>query len=457
MTSTRERSATRRDALLAIGVISLEFAAAVSTMVGTTLLPVVAGDVAGTSDLGLLVTGAGLGLFVALPVAGPFAARAGRRAALTGGLLVHVAGVALAVTSTDAWAFAAGRFIAGFGGGLLAVFGISLVVERFEPALRARVVAASSAMWILPALVGPAVTVWLENVIGWRWTLAAPVPVVLAGRVLVALAGGSRTASRPGSAFSTRVLLVPVGVTALVLAARDAAAWPLAALGALVAVAGLPTLMPAGTITARRGVPAAMAVMVLFSTGYVGAGGLVTVLLTGVLETDLSGAAAAVAVAPLAWGTVSLVTDRADARRRSSPRPASRVRAGLGVAAAGTGVLVAVAVGGGPAPVAGAAWGAAGAGVGLAYPALYVACTERDDRAGSAVQLAAAVLAAEGFGAVLGPAIGGSLASVPGVGSAGLLAAYAVFAALLSAAAALSGRIVRPPDGPTRDRYRVAT
>lgn len=436
--------------MLAAGVVSLEFAAAVSTLVAATLLPVIAEDVAGTSDLGLIVTGPGLGLFVALPIAGPFAARVGARAALTCGLIVHLVGTALAVLATDAWTFAAGRFLIGLGGGLLAVFGISLVIERFEPTLRARVVAASSAMWILPALVGPAATVWLESLVGWRWTLAAPVPIVLAGRMLVALAGGLR-ASCARTVVSSRALLVPAGVTMLVLAARDVDAWPVAALGAVVATAGLPAMMPPGTLAAHRGVPAAMAVMVLFSIGYVGAGTLVTILFTGVLHTDLGGAAVAATAAPLAWATVSLVADRVDAHRGWALRAVTRVRTGLGLAAGGTAALVAVAMTDGADAVAVGAWAAAGAGVGLAYPALYVACTARDDdAAGSAVELAAAVIAAEAFGGLLGPAIGGALTSAPGADVFGLFAAYVVFAGVLSAAAALSGRVVWPPDRANR-------
>lgn len=75
--------------------------------------------------------------------------------------------------------FALGQFTSGLAGGLLAVFGISSAIRHLDERLRIRVVAASSAMWIVPALAGPAATLGLEHLVGWRWILLVPVPFVL--------------------------------------------------------------------------------------------------------------------------------------------------------------------------------------------------------------------------------------------------------------------------------------
>jgi hypothetical protein len=77
--------------------------------------------------------------------------------------------------------FAVGQFASG----LLATFGIGSAIQHLDEALRVRVVAASSAMWILPALVGPPGTLTLEHLFGRRWTLLVPVPVVVIGRLLI--------------------------------------------------------------------------------------------------------------------------------------------------------------------------------------------------------------------------------------------------------------------------------
>ncbi len=178
--------------LLAGGIVALEFAAAVSSFVASTLLPTVARDLDARDQLGLLVTGSTLGLFVALPLATRVLRRLGSRGTLTTGMVVYLGGTAVAAASGTAWQFALGQFAGGLASGLLAVFGISSAIQHLDEALRVRVVAASSAMWIVPALVGPPATLALEHLVGWRWTLLVPVPVVLAGRVLIV------RAARPG-------------------------------------------------------------------------------------------------------------------------------------------------------------------------------------------------------------------------------------------------------------------
>ena len=71
----------------------------------------------------------------------------------------------------------------GLGGGLLAVFGVTAVIRELDEELRARVVATSSAMWILPAFVGAAG----DAGAGARGRLALgparPAAIVLAGRL----------------------------------------------------------------------------------------------------------------------------------------------------------------------------------------------------------------------------------------------------------------------------------
>lgn len=260
---------------LAVGIVALEFAAAVSSFVGSTLLPTVARDLDARGQLGLLVAGSTLGLFVALPVATRVVRRLGTGGTLTVGVVLYLGGAALAATSPAAWIFASGQFVGGLAGGLLAVFGISAAIRQLDADLRVRVIAASSAMWILPALVGPAATLALEHLLGWRWTLLVPVPVVLVGRFLVIRARRAdhqEEQSHPRPLW--RTLLVPIGVSGLVLTSGHGSWWPIAVAGAVVSCLGVTTILPAGTARLRRGAPAALAAMLLFATGYFGADSL---------------------------------------------------------------------------------------------------------------------------------------------------------------------------------------
>jgi MFS family permease len=400
---------------LAAGIVALEFAAAVAQFVAATLLPTVAGALGARDHLGLLLAGPTLGLFVALPLAPAVLHRLGTRRVLATGLALYVAGGAVSATALDVWAYAGGRFAGGLGSGLLAVVGVSAAIRQLDEELRARVVAASSAMWILPAFVGPPGTLALEHAVGWRWALLAPVPVVLAGRFLVAGALGT-PAPEPAGPVG-RTLLVPAGVAVLLLTRSPAAV----AAGAAVALVGVAGLLPAGTARLRRGAPAALAAMLLFGTGWFGADGLITVLFTDGYRTSVAGAAVGLSAAPLAWAVTSLVV-----RRRVAPA------VGLAVAATGVAVVAAASA----YPVGLAAWAIAGAGIGLAYPVLYLRCTPA---AGPAAALATAVITAEAFGGLVGAAAGGLIAS-----TVGLAPAYAAFAGVLALAAAAATRSRAP-------------
>ncbi|UJW29634.1 MFS transporter [Saccharothrix sp. AJ9571] len=422
---------TRKPLFLAIGIVALEFAAAVTGFVASTLLPTVAGDLDARDQLGLLIAGSALGLFVALPLASRVLHRLGPRGTLAAGMLAYLGGLALAASAQAAWVFALGQFAGGLASGLLAVFGISSAIQHLDDRLRIRVVAASSAMWIVPALVGPAATLGLEHLVGWRWTLLVPVPFVLFGRLLVVRA--VRDGPPPGAAPRplARTLLVPLGAAGVVLSTGW---WPLAILGAAITVAGMVSILPPGTARLRRGTPAALGAMVLFAVGYFGADSLITVLLTSGFAMSLGQAAIVLSAAPLGWAITSLFA----AARSKRHFPAI----GLALTALGTGVLAVELVSGGSFAVVLVAWAVAGIGVGLAYPGLYISATTAGSSGFSTAELATAVITAECIGQLLGRAVGGTLSSVGQSG--GLFASYVLFAVALLAAAGAANRAREP-------------
>ncbi|UIJ58993.1 MFS transporter [Amycolatopsis acidiphila] len=320
---------------LAAGIVALEFGAAVTSFVASTLLPLVATALDAWNRLGLLTAGTTLGLFVALPLASRVVRRLGARVTLTLGLIGYIAGLGVAASALVAWTFALGQFVAGLAGGVLGVFGVSSAIEQLDEKLRVRVVAASSAMWIVPALVGPAATLALAHLVGWRWTVLAPVPIVLAGRLFIARAALSTARQETPARPVARALLVPIGAAAV---ASNVGGWPVALAGAAIALAGISALLPPGTARARRGTPAAVGAMVLFAFGYFGADSLVTVLLTLGYRTSLARAAVVLSAAPLAWGLTSLLAARLVRRHGKTVFPVL----GLTLAAAGVAVLSAM-------------------------------------------------------------------------------------------------------------------
>ncbi|MFC5291105.1 MFS transporter [Actinokineospora guangxiensis] len=397
---------------LAVGIVVVEFAAAVTTFVAAALLPVITADLDARADLAVLVASSALGTFTALPAARRIVAAIGGRWALAIGVGGYVGGLGVAASAGAAWVFGVGQFTAGFAGGLLAVFGISSAIRLLDEAARVKVVAASSAMWILPALVVPAAALGAERLVGWRWALLLPVPLVVVGRVLMSRAARAAAEAEPHPVGLAP--LMPVGVAGMLLAPGW---WALPC--AAVAVVGVAAVMPRGTLTLARGAPASLAAMTLFAVGYVGADSLITVLLTENYGASLGQAALVLSAAPLGWGLTSLAAPALV--RRHGPR--RYAVGGLAVAAAGVAVVaVSQAV-----PVALVAWAATGVGIGLAYPGLYLRATT----GGGATALATAVITAEAFGGLLGRTWGG-LGPLPVV--------YAAFAVALAAAAAAASR-----------------
>lgn len=165
--------------------MALEFAAAVSTFVAGTLLPLIERDLSAQRQVPLLLAGGTIGLFAALPLASRVITRFAPGRVLLVGLLMTLAGSGVAAAAPNAWVFGTGEFLAGVAGALLAVFGFSAAIKYLEDSLRLKIVAAMSAMWILPATVGPSATLAVEHLTGWRIALLLPLPLIVIGRLLV--------------------------------------------------------------------------------------------------------------------------------------------------------------------------------------------------------------------------------------------------------------------------------
>ncbi|MDE9365601.1 MFS transporter [Luteipulveratus sp. YIM 133132] len=424
-----ERLTGRRARALGASIVLLELAASVSTFVAQTLLPVIVSSFRVTSGVGVLVSGATVGLFVALPSAAHLLGLLGSRSTLLLGMLATLVGGVVSATADGVWSFAVGRFIAGFAGGLLGVFGVSAAVKHLDDDTRKVVIALSSAMWLLPGLVGPVIIVGLEHLIGWRWTLLTPIPIVLGARALIVRAVPP-SGPVPGRRPVVRTLLVPVGVVGFLLAGTNVVGWALL----LVAAFGFVALVPAGTVTMRRGAPAGLLSLTTFAVGYFGAGTLITLLFTGAYGAPLAEAGIGLGVASVGWAVASLVLTRVERTGRSlSAAAALLVSAGC---IAGVGLLGAL---GAPFLLGAVLWAVAGVGVGLFYPTVYVRATTPSGSL-SEEQVATAAITAEAFGGLVGGAVGGVLVSGSNLTPARFAGAYGLFAAALAVAALAAAR-----------------
>lgn len=389
--------------MLAVGVVALEFAAAVSTFVAGTLLPLIERDLSAEREVPVLLAGGTIGMFVALPLASRIIARFAPGRVLLVGLLMTMVGSGIAASAPNAWIFGGGRLVTGAAGALLAVFGFSAAIRHLEDSLRLKIVAAMSAMWILPATVGPSATLAVEHLTGWRIALLLPLPLILLGRLMVVRAvpvGDPEPGPERPLAYT---MLVPLGVTAGVILTQTGV-WYLAPLALGVGLVGFFTLMPSGTARLAPVAPAALAGLTLFGFGYFGATSLVTLMFTQTFATSLFQAGLALSLAPIAWALASMVATKI------GPQGAPPVW-GMGLAAASLGAVAVLGLGGGTWIAALVAWTLVGLGIGLSYPGLYVRATTEDGSI-TASQLATAAITTESFGGLIGSTVGGAVGSL---------------------------------------------
>ena len=168
----------------------------------------------------------------------------------------------------------AGRVLQGLGGGALTV-GLYVVVGLVFPAvLQPAVFASFAAAWVLPALFGPALAAFVADTVGWRWVFLGTVALVAAAALLItpALRGLER---RAGGEPAPRSRLVvgrgrsdrrPRPRAPRLRAPARAGLLALAAL--VVVVVALRHLLPAGTLVARRGLPAVIGTRGLLSAAF---------------------------------------------------------------------------------------------------------------------------------------------------------------------------------------------
>jgi MFS family permease len=436
----------------------LEFSAGITVYVSAAVVPVVIADLHAAREYPLIVSATSVGLFASLAVAARLLRRIGPRPVLAVGLVVTVAGAVVSAVAGSALLFAIGRMAAALGSGLLGVFGTAAVIAAVPQGYRVRLLALTSAMWIVPGMVGPAAAVAVLHAIGWRWTLLLALPLVLVARILVGRAGlRAAQPERPGgdedpaSRPLLLTLLLPAGMALFVFgSAGPLGSWAL--VGLVVATVGALALLPPGTVRLTDGPPRHLALLAVVAVGYFGADSLLTAIGTRADGLALMWVSVALGAAAVCWSLGSMVQPRISGSH--GQRAGAVMTSGIAVMSVGAVIVVVLqATGAVSGPALLASWCVTGAGMGLAYPILYFrATTASTAQRWDAGTLATAVLVAESTGSVLGGAIGSAIVDgaqrVGATEAAGLHAAMVVFAAVLAPAVpvALVGRRHRAPN-----------
>jgi MFS family permease len=445
-----------------IGAVALIFLAAFESLAVTTIMPIISRELDGESLYAVAFSGMLAASVIGMVAAGRWADRTGPAGPLVTAIAVFVLGLVLSGAATDMVVFIVGRILQGLGSGAVTV-ALYVVVARIYPAtLHPKIFGAFAAAWVVPSLVGPPVAGVVADGLSWHWVfLGVGVLALVAGAAIVPalriLRGRARDSSTsPGrSDTSGWMIFWAVVLAAAVIAISiggeldSPLAWPLAATAFVVVVIALRPLVPRGTLSVRRGLPAVVLLRGALAATFFATEVYLPYLLNASYNLPTWAAGLILTVGAVSWAGGSAVQARLGDRVASS----TIARIGVLVLAIGIAVQFFTAFLVLPPIVAAIGWFVAGGGMGLVYPRISTLVlaysTPRDqgfnsaamsitDAAGGAVAIAFAGLVFTAFGAVVGGGFTAALALTTAIALAAVPVAFRVRESITAVKAAVA-------------------
>ncbi|QOW19765.1 MFS transporter [Lysobacter ciconiae] len=436
---------------LTVGSVALIVLYAFEALAVATAMPVVAQALEGLPLYAMAFGSTLAAAVVGMVASGPWADRRGPRTPLQHGIAWFAVGLVVAGLAPTMWVLLLGRVVQGFGGGLMSVALYVVVGRAYPPELRARIFAAFAAAWVLPAIVGPALSGLIVEFLGWRWVfLLVPLLAGLAAAmVLPPLRGigplpGHASAGRAGNRRRLGLAGGAAGSALLLSYAGQQRGW--VALGLMAtALAGLLAsmlrLLPTGTLRAARGLPTVIALRGIASAAFFGTEVFLPLLLTRERGLSPTFAGMALTVGALGWSLGSW-----NRGRMHAPAPERVLQAGMALMLVGVLGVSAAVLPWAPLAVGVVGWIVAGVGMGTVYPSLSILTLElsppeRQGANASALQLCDALFTATML------AVGGSLFALLLERStlAAYLAGFAITVSLAVLGLALAPRVLPLP------------
>jgi MFS family permease len=412
---------------LTTGLLILEALIAVEILIVAAILPAVQEDLQGLQLYGWNYAALTLASFGAVPIAGRLTDRLGPRSVLGAAIGIYGLGLVLAATAPTMLVLVIARFVQGIGGGGLYVVSLATVAKTYPERIRPRVMALLASMWILPGLLGPPIGAVIAETVGWRYAFVAPLPLIALAVFLVMPSLRGVSVSEDESRLPVVASLVlMVGAGALLAGLTDLSMWsiPLVVVGLAVTIPALRRIVPAGTLTARRGVPAASAAAFLASAAFFATDGFLTLMLTETRGLSIAVASVVLTASALAWavGTwwQSRVIGRIGARRLTA---LGAMLIAAGAAAVTVGLLEV------PVVVAYVGWAIGSVGMGIVWPTIPLAVMSEVEEGREAGDLSSTILM-DYLGVGIGAGLAGASIALADAGTisieAGLAGAFAI-------------------------------
>jgi MFS family permease len=438
---------------LTIGLILTVSGAAFEALAVATTLPATIKDLGGLALYGWAFSAFMLANLIGITVAGAEADRQGPARPFIAGIATFVLGLIVVGLAPSMAIVILGRAVQGFGAGVISSVAYIGIGRGYPEEAKPRMLAVLSSAWVVPGLIGPALAGLISDIAGWRWVFLGLVPFLIIGAILTLpslrrLSSG-HAAARDWSAYIA-ALRLSVGA-GLALAGLGQSARPIIALALIVAGAalGLPALLrllPAGTLRAAPGLPAAIAAHGLLNLAFFGVDAFVPLALISIRGQIASVAGIALTTATIGWTTGAWVQAHlAAVRSRRGLEMTGLALIALGI----VGVIATLALDV-PALLAALAWSVAGLGMGLAFSTnslvvLEAAQPGQEGTAASALQLANVL------GVAVGAGVGGVIIGNAGatVSLSSIIIQYIAMIGVLGLAALATSRL--PDRAPGRE------
>lgn len=428
-----------------------------------TVAPLFAQDLGGLPLYGWVFSGFLLASLLGSVAGGLMADNGSLARPLLWGLGFFGVGLAVSGSSPTMLVLIAGRVLQGLGGGALSTVMYAAISRAYPDAARARMMALTSSAWVVPALLGPSLAALVAETLHWRYVFWGILPlllivVALTYRSFSRLVQRSATASATGRLVAAMWLAVGAGLLLSGVGADSPWLAAMALPGVVMVVVGLRTLMPAGTLRLRQGLPSVIAGRGTLFSAFVGVEAFLALLLTSVHGYSTAVTGAVIAAGSISWAVGAWLQSRLDegqARVRARRMFVGTSLIALGIVAQVAALfmtnaaLVVVVVG----------WVVAGLGIGLAHSTSSVLAFALAP-AGEEGGVSAALQIADQFTAAVSTGIGGALLAIAtrlawsqqqgillAIGFVMLLAVVGLIATWRAAPPAVVGRTHMPHDG----------
>lgn len=262
-----------------VGMFVLVFLVAFESMAVTTVMPLVSELLDGQRYFALAFAAPMASAMLGMVAAGEISDRRGPKIPLYASVSVFVIGLLICGTANTMQVLILGRILQGIGGGAITVAIYVLIARAYPAILHTKIFALFATAWVIPALVGPWIAGLIATYIHWRAVfLGVLVFIALAFIAIVPTLHRMSTERDPSlGPVSTKRLLLAALTGALVivmnLLGNAGTGWSLTGLLAalLLALVAIRPLLPRGTFTVRRGLPATIMTRTLVAGAFFGA------------------------------------------------------------------------------------------------------------------------------------------------------------------------------------------